>query len=132
MIGQDDPPIDIEGYIETQQPVRRTPSRAASSHEDPDPEGEVFFPDDMKDRRSQIEEATAPFQLALSARVGTDALGHLFRATSGLDPDAAIIAIDGVGAFDHILRREIFNGLLDDPNLSPLIPFVRLFYGGLS
>ena len=82
-----------------------------------------------KQLASQIEEATAPFQFALSARAGTDALGHLLRATSGLDPDAVIIAIDGVGAFDHILRREIFNGLLDDPSLSPLVPFVRLFYG---
>ena len=33
LIGQRDPPIDVEGNIETQQPVQRTPSRAASSRE---------------------------------------------------------------------------------------------------
>ena len=52
LIGQDDPPIDVEGNIATKQPVQRTPSRAASSREDPDHEEEPFFPDDLPDGRS--------------------------------------------------------------------------------
>ena len=56
LIGQDDPPIDIDEDIEDQQPASRTRSRAASSREDPDPEEEPHFPDSMPDGRS-FEEA---------------------------------------------------------------------------
>ena len=52
LLGQDDLPIDAGGNIEPHQPVQRTPSRAASSREDPDPVEEPFFPDNMPDRRS--------------------------------------------------------------------------------
>ena len=49
-----------------------------------------------------IESATAPFQFALSTRAGTAAMSHLLRVASNIDPDLVAIAIDGVGAFDHI------------------------------
>ena len=56
LIGQDDPPTDVDGNIETPQQARRAPSRAASSREDPDPEEEPFFPENMPDGQS-FEEA---------------------------------------------------------------------------
>ena len=56
LIGQDDPPTDVDGNIETSQQARRAPSRAASSREDPDPEEEPFFPENMPDGQS-FEEA---------------------------------------------------------------------------
>ena len=52
LIGQDDPPIDADGNIETPQQAQRPPSRAASSREDPDPEEEPFFPENMPDGQS--------------------------------------------------------------------------------
>ena len=38
-----------------------------------------------------------------------------------------VVTVDGVGAYDHISRKCMFDGLL-----APLIPLVRLFYGGDS
>jgi len=70
------------------------------------------------------------FQFALSARAGTDALGHLLRAAWALDLDAIVIVIDGVGIFDHDLRRIIFNSFHKNPGLSPFVPSILLFYGG--
>ena len=56
LIGQDDPPIDIDEDNEGQQPASRIQSRTASSREDPEPEEETRFLDSMPDRRS-FEEA---------------------------------------------------------------------------
>ena len=59
-----------------------------------------------------FDEETAPYQFALSTRAGTDALSHLLRATTETDPNVVVVAIDGVGAFDHIRRKAIFDKLL--------------------
>ena len=56
LIGHDNPPIDIEEDNEDQQPASRTRSRAVSSREDPDPEEEPHFPDNMLDGRSFEED----------------------------------------------------------------------------
>ena len=50
--------------------------------------------------------------------------GSCARKSGGMGERAS-----GVGAYDHISRRCIFDGLRDLPALEPLIPFVRMFYG---
>jgi len=79
-----------------------------------------------------INRACAPYQFALNTRAGTDAAAHFLRAATDLRQDATIIALDGIGAYDHVLRAEIFRGLLEDPELSPLLPYARTFYGRSS
>lgn len=76
-----------------------------------------------------IEATTASFQFALSTRAGTAAMGHFLRTVTDMDKDAVVIAIDGIGAFDHIQRHAIFNKLMSTPDLEALVQFVRLFYG---
>ena len=76
-----------------------------------------------------LDGGTTPYQFALSTRAGTDAPSHLLRATTETDPNVVVVAIDGVGAFDHIRRKAIFDKLLAVPKLQSLVPFVRLFYG---
>ena len=76
-----------------------------------------------------VYRAVHPFQFALSTRAGTDAMGHLLRAVTEMEEDKVVIAIDGVGAFDHIRRARIFEKLMSTEGLSTLVPFVRLFYG---
>ncbi len=60
----------------------------------------------------QIQEvfrtAVAPANFGLCDRSGTDALAHLLRAASEANPSIAIACVDGVGAFDHVLRSRIF------------------------
>ena len=62
-----------------------------------------------------FDKETSPFQFALSTRAGTDALSHFLRATTQLDENKVVVAIDGVGAFDHIKRKAIFQKLLEVP-----------------
>ena len=33
---------------------------------------------------------------------GTDCLGHLLRAATNADPQATILSVDGIGAYDHV------------------------------
>ena len=49
-----------------------------------------------------------------------------------MDPNATIISIDGIGAFDQISRAAMFKGLLNVEGGGQAIPFVRLFYGSPS
>ena len=51
-----------------------------------------------------VESACAPFQFALSTRAGTDCVEHAVRVMTDADPDATILSVDGVGAYDHVLR----------------------------
>ena len=49
-----------------------------------------------------VESSCAPFQFALSTRVGTDCVGHVVRALTDENPMVTVLSIDGVGACDHV------------------------------
>ena len=76
-----------------------------------------------------IERAVAPFQYALSTRAGTDCVGHMFRAITDADPNATIVSVDGIGAYDHIFRAEMLSKLCHVPEAAGMVPFLRLSYG---
>ena len=71
----------------------------------------------------------APFQYALSARAGTEALARAVRIASEANGRTTVLSIDGVGAYDHISRSCMLQGLQSDPSLATLSPYVRQFYG---
>ena len=75
---------------------------------------------------------TAPFQFALQTRAGTDAVGHALRVITDSDPNAVVISLDGIGAFDHIRRSAILTKMGSKPALADLVPYVRLFYSRQS
>ena len=52
----------------------------------------------------EVERTCAPFQFALSTRAGVDCVGHAVRAATDADPRATVLSIDGIGAYDHVLR----------------------------
>eukprot|EP00435_Cladocopium_sp_Y103_P018071 s881_g4.t1 len=56
------------------------------------------------------------------------ALTRAIRAATELEPSLCILSVDGVGAYDHVSRHAILQGLQDDAGLQPLLPFVRQFY----
>ena len=77
----------------------------------------------------RFERACMPFQYALSTRAGTDCVARVVRSLMELDPRKTLLSIDGVGAFDHIKRKAMMEALYTNPDLAPVLPFVRLFYG---
>ena len=60
----------------------------------------------------QAEAATAPFQYALSTKAGCECVAHILQTLTDLDPEATVMSIDGVGAYDLISRNATFEGLL--------------------
>ena len=74
--------------------VRRLVSRAMAKQL-----GEVF------------EQATAPFQYALSTRAGCECVSHMLQGLTDLDAHATVMSIDGIGAYDSSSRRAMLDGL---------------------
>ena len=82
---------------------------------------------------NEVERACSPFQFALSTRAGVDCVGHAVRAATDADPRATVLSIDGIGAYDHVLRSAMMSKkLLDVPGLQGLLPFVRNSYAAPS
>ena len=75
-----------------------------------------------------FQAACAPFQYALRTRAGAESLSRAVRAATELDARTTVLSIDGVGAYDHILRASMLSGLQHTPSLTALLPFVAQFY----
>ena len=58
----------------------------------------------------QVESATAPFQYALSTRVGSECVAHVIQGLSELNPDSTVMSIDGISAYDQISRAAMLDG----------------------
>ena len=65
----------------------------------------------------------------LRIRGGTEAVVHLIRALTDANPDLALTKIDGIGAFDHVRRASMLEGLLRLPTAHRLLPYVRMHHG---
>ena len=83
-------------------------------------------------KQETFRRRVAPANFGLAARAGTDSLGHFVRLFTDSSPHATVLAIDGVGAFDHVRRSRMFIELAGDPELAPLLPFLRLWYEDCS
>ena len=79
-----------------------------------------------------LQAATAPYQFALQTRAGSDAMGHVLRAATEMDPEAVLLSLDGIGAYDHVQRAAFLRALRNSGELRPLLPFVRLTYARSS
>ena len=75
----------------------------------------------------KVESATAPFQYALSTRVGCECVSHALQSLTDLDESATILSVDGVGAFGLVSRKAMFQGLLNMVGGDSLLPFARQF-----
>ena len=79
---------------------------------------------------AKFDHATRPYQFALQARAGTDALTAHVRAALATRRDAVLVSVDGRSAYDS-MSRAAFLGKLHE--VAPeLLPFVRMFYGSPS
>ena len=80
----------------------------------------------------KVEEATAPFQYALSTKAGCECVAHILQSLTDLSPEVTITSIDGVGAYDLISRNAMLEGLLRMEGGDQILPFVRMFYSNPS
>ena len=80
----------------------------------------------------KVEAATAPFQYALKTKAGCECVAHVLQTLTDTDPDATVMSIDGVGAYDLISRNAMLEGLLRMEGGDQTIPFVRCFHGSPS
>ena len=76
----------------------------------------------------EFERECAPFQYALSTRAGTDCVGHMLRAACDADGWATVLSVDGIGAYDHVLRSAMLERLRRMPKARTILPFARLSY----
>ena len=60
----------------------------------------------------RVEAATAPFQYALKTKAGCESVAHVLQTLTDLDPEATVMSLDGVGAYDLISRNAMLEGLL--------------------
>ena len=68
--------------------------------------------------RHRIAERTgacAPFQFGLSTRAGAEAVAHALSVATELDPDATVLSVDGIGAFDTVSRQAMLHALRHVP-----------------
>ena len=79
-----------------------------------------------------IEAATSPFQHALTTRSGCECIAHAVQALTDVNPEATVLSVDGIGAFDLISRASMLTALRDLPGCDRALPFVRQFYGRVS
>jgi len=76
-----------------------------------------------------LQAACMPYQFGLSTRAGTEALYKLLQVATECNPRTTVLSVDAVGAFDHVSRQAMLEGLRSRPELAPLLPFARQFYG---
>ena len=59
-------------------------------------------------RRSRCGDPS--IQHALSIRAGTECVAHVVQSLTSIDSNATVLSINGVGAYDFISRRAMFQG----------------------
>ena len=79
----------------------------------------------------QVEATTAPFQYALSTRAGCECVAHILQSITDEDPDATVVSIDGVGAYDLISRKAMLEGLLRMEGGDKILP-CEILLGGFQ
>ena len=77
---------------------------------------------------AEVEKVCAPVQFALSTRAGMDCVGREVRLATDLDPRATVLSIDGVGAYDHVLRSAMVGKMLEVDSHRGRLPFARATY----
>ena len=60
---------------------------------------------------SAVEEATSPFQCALTTKAGGERVAHAIQSLTDQNSRATVLSIDGISAFNMISRAAMLDGL---------------------
>ena len=75
-----------------------------------------------------VQEATSPFEYALTTKAGGECVAHAIQSLTDLDSRATVISIDGISAFDVISRAAMLDGLHQVRGGDKALPFVLQFH----
>ena len=78
---------------------------------------------------AKVEVATTPHQYALRTKAGCEIVAHILQVLTDLDPNATVVSVDGIGAYDLISRNSMLQGVRHMADGEQLLPFVRAMYG---
>ena len=59
----------------------------------------------------RVEQAISPHQYALKTKAGCETVAHILQVLTDADPNATIVSVDGIGAFDLISRNAMMKGV---------------------
>ena len=74
------------------------------------------------------QSATSPFQHAMAIMAGCEGIFHVLQGLTELNPNASILSVDGMSAYDTISRRAMSQGLSNVEGGRSALPFVSMFY----
>ena len=77
----------------------------------------------------KVEEAISPHQYALKTKAGCETVAHILQVLSDADPDATVVSVDGIGAFDLISRNAMMQCVRRMDEGEQILPFIRAFCG---
>ena len=60
---------------------------------------------------AKVEVATTPHQYALRTKAGCETVAHILQVLTDLDPNATVVSVDGIGAYDLISRNSMLRGV---------------------
>ena len=68
----------------------------------------------------KIDEATSPHQYALKTKASCETVAHILQVLTDADPDATVVSVDGIGAFDLISKNAMMQNMrrMDEENRS--------------
>ena len=69
---------------------------------------------------------------ALATRAGVECVAHVIQTLTDVDPEATVLSVDGVGAFDLISRASMLKGGWGIVGGDSVLPFVSQFYSSAS
>ena len=67
-----------------------------------------------------------------STKAGCECVAHALQGLTDLDPEATVLSIDGISAYDFISWRAMLTALANVDKGEQVLPFVRLFSGASS
>ena len=79
-----------------------------------------------------VQSATSPFQYAMATKAGCECISHVLQGLTELNPNATILSVDGMSAYDTISWRAMLQGLSNVEGGRSALPFVSMFYGSPS
>ena len=79
-----------------------------------------------------VQSATSPYQYAMATRAGCECISHVLQGLTEMNPNATILSVDGLSAYDTISRSAMFQGLSKIEGGQSALPFVSMFYGSPS
>ena len=76
---------------------------------------------------SNVGRSTAPLHDAMTTCAGTECAAHALQALTEINPEATVMSLDGISAFDLFSRKSMLEALCRMPGVA----FVRMFIGAL-